>query len=102
MHPSKAPLLKSSLGGCTRAISHLLLFSAACLILRASRRDCRWKTPKLVPGLPKQFAALCGLSFSLLATILFHVLDSGTAGAVVLGMLMGAAALEVCNMKCSV
>lgn len=49
--------------------------------------------PQFKPGPPKQFAACCGLIFSLIATCLFFT-DNIVAGAVILGLLAGAAGLE--------
>jgi glutaredoxin 3 len=49
--------------------------------------------PQFKPGPPKQFAACCGLIFSLIATCLYFT-DNIVAGAVILGLLAGAAGLE--------
>lgn len=53
-------------------------------------------TPEFAPGPPKQFAACCGVIFSLLGTI-FYFLDfkgHDIVGAIWMGMLAGAAGLE--------
>ncbi|KAA8499144.1 S-type anion channel SLAH3 [Porphyridium purpureum] len=56
---------------------------------------CARMTPKFAPGPPKQFAALCGITFSLLATVFYFTgIGDYIPGAVVLGMLAGAAGLE--------
>lgn len=52
--------------------------------------------PKFKPGPPKQFAAFCGLMFSLLGTIFYFVDFEGhkIVGAIFMGMLAGASGLE--------
>jgi Domain of unknown function (DUF4395) len=52
--------------------------------------------PNFRPGPPKQFAAFCGVFFSLVATIFFFIDFEGheIVGAVWMGMLAGAAGLE--------
>lgn len=58
---------------------------------------CVFLPVRLIPGAPKQFAAFCGALFSGLATICFFAPSYGnspTGGAVMLGLLLGAALLE--------
>jgi glutaredoxin 3 len=49
--------------------------------------------PQFKPGPPKQFAACCGVIFSLIATCCYFT-DNVVPGAVMLGLLAGAAGLE--------
>ncbi|XP_004343597.2 hypothetical protein CAOG_07723 [Capsaspora owczarzaki ATCC 30864] len=54
-----------------------------------------WFPPKPIPAAPKQFAVFCGIMFSAGGVIAFFAPDpSPTAGAILFGLLTGAAALE--------
>jgi hypothetical protein len=50
--------------------------------------------PRLVPGPPKRFAQLIGLTFSVAAALLFYAFELDTAAYLVLGALVAAAVLE--------
>jgi hypothetical protein len=69
-------------------VSPLALLASRVIVPRGP-----W-APRMVPGPPKRFAQLIGLTFSLAATLLFYVFSVRTAGYAVLGALTGAAVLE--------
>ena len=75
--------IRMCFGGAT---SFLGALAGACLA-------CRSRTPVFKAGAPKQFAAFCGVFFSVFAAGLY-LGNQRVGGAVVLGCLMGAAALE--------
>lgn len=54
----------------------------------------RLAEPKLVAGPPKRFAQAIGLTFTVVASLLFYAFDASTAGYAVLGVLVVAASLE--------
>ena len=64
-----------------------------CASLATAPFETTCLKPQWTPGVPKQFAAFCGICFSATATCLYFT-GHYTAGAVVMAALAGAASLE--------